>query len=91
MNPAEAALADYMSELSQAAYCAGWMEDLEYDLWRAVESGPFEYGFLNLTAEHTKKLRSLSEACGGWIIFADEEQFIPLNRWRTMYDERNSG
>jgi hypothetical protein len=89
MNPAEAALADYMSELSEAANCAGWMEDLEYHLWRAVESGPFRYGRLDLTAEHTEGLRSLSESCGGWIIFADEERFIPLDRWRTMHDERN--
>ena len=77
------ALAEYMSALSERAYCAGWMEGLEFALWRAVCRGPFRYGQLELTSEHTQRLIELSERCGGWIVFHDErgQSFLPLAEW----------
>lgn len=80
-------LADYMSTLSELAYYAGWMENLEHALWRAVEVGPFRYGHLDLKAEHIETLKQLSASCGGWIFFDDntEETFIPIEQWRHRY------
>jgi hypothetical protein len=60
-------LAEFMSALSERAYSAGWMEGLEFALWRAVSHGPFKYGQLELTVEHSHHLVELSKRCGGWI------------------------
>ena len=83
LSPEQRALADYMSELSEEAYHAGWMSDLEHVLWRAVMDGPFRYGHLDLSPQHVQRLKSLSEWCGGWIRFDDteEESFVPLAQW----------
>ena len=89
MNPFAQALTDYMVELSEAAYSAGWMEGLEFALWRAVTEGPRRYGRLDITREHISKLRTLSDDCGGWIVFDDntEETFICLDAWQRLYAE----
>ena len=76
-----------MSSLSEAAWYAGWMEGLEFELWRAIIDGPFRYGRLELTTTHIERLRVLSESCGGWILFDDdlEEAFVPADRWKSIY------
>jgi hypothetical protein len=90
LTDSQKALAEYMSELSEDAYFAGWMEGLEYALWKAVVEEPFEYGFLQITDQHIAKLTGLSNACGGWIIFDDEsaETFVPIDEWRKIYAEK---
>lgn len=91
MSPEAAALRDYMSELSEEAWYAGWMMDLEYALWDAVERGPRSYGRLEITEQHIAKLRNLSLACGGWVWFPDdapEEEFVPLDTWKRLAAER---
>jgi hypothetical protein len=81
------ALAEFMSSLSETAWYAGWMEGLEFELWRAIIDGPFRYGRLELTTTHIARLRGLSESCGGWILFDDEleEAFVPTDRWKSIY------
>ena len=86
LTSSQKALAEYMSELSERAYSAGWMKGLEFVLWRAVVHGPFKYGRLELTCEHAQHLAALSENCGGWIFFhaEREEVFFPLNEWLRL-------
>jgi hypothetical protein len=86
LTPQQRDLAVYMSELSEQAYSAGWMDGLEQALWRAVTTGPFRYGYLILTPAHVQKLKALSDACGGWIRFDDaqEECFVPIEKWREQ-------
>jgi hypothetical protein len=36
LDHAQRQLADYMSDLSEEAYSAGWMNGLEYALWDAL-------------------------------------------------------
>jgi len=90
LTDSQKALADYMSELSEEAYFAGWMEGLEYALWKAVVENPFEYGFLQLTEQHIAELTKLSNACGGWIVFDDDsaETFVPIAKWRKIYAKK---
>jgi hypothetical protein len=90
LNDSQRALAESMSLLSEAGYHAGWMAGLEYDLWRAVIEGPFRYGQLDLTDAHVERLRGLSDACGGWIVFdsAGEETFVPISHWNDIYRGR---
>jgi hypothetical protein len=93
LTPEQRELAAYMSELSERAYSAGWMEGLEYALWRAATAGPFRYGYLDLAPEHTERLKALSDACGGWIRFDEhlEEVFIPVAQWAELYCEQQNG
>ena len=92
LDEKQRALCDFMSDLSEEAWCAGWMEGLEFELWRAVVEEPFSYGRLELNATHVEHLRQLSEACGGWIVFDDgqEETFVSMDRWKSIYAGRAS-
>ena len=81
------ALAAAMSDLSEAGYHAGWLDGLEYDLWRLMLSGGQHYGHHDVSEEELMRLRSLSERCGGWIVFDDEreEVFVSLKEWEKMF------
>ena len=85
-------LAALMSDISEEAYCAGWMEHLEFDLWSAVKNGPIEYGRIYISDEIIDHLKKLSEEIKGWIFFdaENEEEFIRLKEWIAMYDKRNT-
>lgn len=84
LSASQRELAEYMSSLSEAAHHAGWMNGLELALWKAIVSGPYIYGRLQLTSEHIERLQMLSNRCDGWIRFddEDEETFVPLEDWR---------
>lgn len=81
------ALAQYMSDLSEQAYCAGWMGDLEYALWEVVLGERREYGRVTFSDEQAADLRRLSAACGGWIAFDDdcEETWLSLSEWHERF------
>ena len=87
MDPAVQQLIDFISELSEEAYAAGWMQDVEYQLWRRLQDGPGRYGRLDVTPAHILRLRTLSERCRGWVYWHDDtcETFIPLREWTAMY------
>jgi hypothetical protein len=55
-------LAEYMSELSEQAHHAGWMQGLEYALWEAAIGQRNEYGQLRVTDHHQERLHQLSQA-----------------------------
>jgi len=80
-------LADFMSDLSEQAYCAGWMDGLEYALWETLIGPRREYGRLNLCDTQRVRLRELSDACGGWIVFDDdnEETWLPRAEWKERF------
>lgn len=83
LSTSQRELAEYMSSLSEAAYSARWMEGLELALWRAIVSGPYKYGRLQLTGEHIDRLQMLSKRCEGWVRFGDDEEtFVPLGDWK---------
>jgi hypothetical protein len=84
-------LADFMSELSEEAYYAGWMIDLEYALWEAVIGVRRDYGRLELSEAHCTRLRELSDNCGGWIVFDHdtEETWMPLAKWEERFSARS--
>ena len=90
-------LAREMSEISERAFCAGWMDGLEYRLWEIVHGGPRKYGQILLTDDQVNSLRSLSNKLRGWVQFNDEsevEEFVESDRWKNLYEEwvhRRSG
>ena len=81
------ALFSAMSDLSEAGYHAGWLANLEYDLWRLLLAGGTSYGRHDVSEDELKRLRSLSEKCGGWIVFDDDahETFVSHAEWQKMY------
>jgi hypothetical protein len=87
LSPQQRELENYMSELSEHAYSAGWRDGLEFALWKLVIDGPYKYGQYNLNNEHRNSLVKLSGACDGWIIFHDqfEETFVPMNQWLEIF------
>ena len=74
-----------MSQLSEQAYSAGWIDGLEYALWKALVEGPCKYGHLLLDGSHVCELKRLSQVCGGWICLSKtgREVFIPLTQWQS--------
>lgn len=81
------ALAEYMSEISEEAFSASWMEGLEFELWRAISSGPKVYGRLQLNESHIERLVALSNKCSGWIYWhpSNEETYLGLPQWKNAY------
>ena len=61
-----------MSKISEEAYYAGWMEDIEYVLWYALLKGPANYGHKFIDEQAILRLKQLSEEANSWIIFDDD-------------------
>jgi hypothetical protein len=71
-----------MTGLSEEYFCAGWIKDLEYWLWRAVSNQSFGMG--KISERQAELLRLLSEECDGWWIWeADNPKFVSLEWWRA--------
>jgi hypothetical protein len=79
-------LADTMSSISEATWCAGWMLDLEFDLWAAIQGDNRGYRAI-LDDSDVAKLKWLSDACGGWVVFHETygRAFVPLSEWTRMF------
>jgi hypothetical protein len=89
LTPHQLELAEYMSYLSELAYCAGWTDGLEFALWKMVIDGPYQYGQFRFSHEHKETLVELSSACNGWIMFRDQlgETFVPIDQWLEIFSE----
>ena len=83
----ERQLAEFMSELSEKCYSAGWMMDLEYVLWDAVMTGPRNYGHGTITKDDISKLIQVSGKINSWICFDDEQDeiSIPMDKWKEKF------
>lgn len=80
-------LYDLMSDISEEHWCAGWVNGLEFDLWKRIKSDdPLPYGLRQIDPELLKKLRELSEEIGGWIYTDDSNvaHFIAMEEWEDM-------
>ena len=85
------ALRGYMSSLSEEAFAAGWMRDLEFILWAALLGGAHRVGRLDLSDGQIDRLRELSAGCNGWIRSDAEsgrEVFVPLAEWEGYISNR---
>ena len=94
LNEDQLKLADLMSNISEDGYSAGWMEDLEFNLWDALNGGEKKYGRHIITSSQLEELKFLSQMCGCWIIFngEQEETAIDIEEWRKIFiDARNGG
>ncbi|GAA4495095.1 hypothetical protein GCM10023172_06250 [Hymenobacter ginsengisoli] len=86
-TPDQWLLAYTMGNISELAYAASWMDNLEYVLWHALTEGPRRYGRHVINSDDIKALKMLSERCGAWMFFddTDAETPIPLDLWQEKY------
>ncbi len=85
-----------MMEYSDDFFCATWLLDLEFELWRAADidhpSRTQEY-----VVSLGKELRILAGIAGGWWVYEDETcpldsgpVFICMERWKQILSSRSS-
>ncbi len=78
-----------MRDLSQEFYCAGWLTNLEYGLWRAIDADAEDDPEWTIAAHWRQALLELSAVCDGWWRWdaaAGQECFVPLNEWKSFYN-----
>ena len=92
LSPAQRELADFMADLSERAYAAGWIDHLEFKLWAAMSQQTPVLGPLPLARDEVIRLRTLSERCGGWIYFDEksEETCAPASYWSALVERAAS-
>lgn len=91
---AAADLCDFMSQISEDCYCAGWLTSLEFELWACVMNGPVHKGNWDITQSHIDRLRFLARRCGGWIIWdtdAKHQTWIAIDEWLERYRRHVQG
>lgn len=78
-----------MGDISEDYWCAGWLQDLEYDLWAFVcgdvdklWEGVFHEG---LNEYQRQFLKTLSTDAGGWFIWQNGREFIEMDQWLEKY------
>jgi len=78
-----------ISELSEEAYAAGWMQEAEYDVWRLSTEGG-SWGHLTATEAEPqlRRLLQLAGSSGCWVIWdelSEEERPVRLLDWYASY------
>ena len=89
LTPLPRALADLMSDLSEAAYFSEWLVGLEYRLWQHVIGDPrADPRFLDDDHE-VARLTALSQACGGWIVYDRDrgKTWLPIDAWEHLFSD----
>lgn len=88
LKEGEKLLMNYMSDISERCYTAGWMENVEYVLWDAVTTGPRNFGREQITEEDIQFLIQLSSKTNSWIIMDDEREeiAIDLEKWKRKFE-----
>jgi len=91
LNKPQRILANYMSDLSEEAYSAGWAEGLEFKLWEALEGKLKKYGRLEINREIQDNLKRLSDEANGWIYYNDkeEEKYVSFEEWKEIKKNKN--
>lgn len=83
-----------MHGLSEHYYCAGWLNGLEYRLWRMVQGGARNFGMGEIEEGDVARLRTLAERSGGWWMWRDDglymEHFLTTEAWLAVYAEHEA-
>ena len=89
MTPDQHELTWFMSGISEDAYCAGWMFDLEYSLWDIIHNDG-DFGMRKVTRGEKIEMLRLSQLIGGWIHWVEGEEnksFINKKDWEKKYEQ----
>src|SRR5690349_11296056 len=83
-------LRDLISEVSEAAFFAGWMEDAEYEVWRlATQGGAWGRTDAEESAGLLTEALSTARRIDRWVIWSErtgcDNEPIPLGDWSSMF------
>ena len=92
LNKEQRELAKYMCELSEIAFTAGWVDNLEFGLYKIMNEESERFGRLESSPQIVDRLKVLSSKAGGWIVFdeAKEETFVNWEKWKEIAASNNS-
>lgn len=84
-------IADKISKVSQEAYDAGWLVEVEFSLWDLMKSSEVKDNeFRGLVKDRDLRyLEKLSEKYAGWYIWEEgdlEAKFISLDSWKGKFE-----
>ena len=83
-----------MSKISERLFAAGWMADLEYDLWAAIQPGTeSHYYWGRLSVEECADLLQLARDAGVWWCWDEErgdETCLSLEAWEALFRIRRT-
>ena len=84
-------LLSLMTGISEEAWCASWLNELEFILWRACHGAPAEYGHQTVTPRQAELLRLLSEEANGWWVYDSDHGpiFVTKEEWLDRYREKS--
>lgn len=76
-------LIELVKKISERDYCAGWVENIEFDLWDAIEKMEDGEKSERFDRCELEKLAELSDDCGYWVGYSGKygEIFIQINNW----------
>jgi hypothetical protein len=85
-------LVDYISELSEEYWCAGWYADIEYELWEILDLSIEEmepFWQRRVEPQDLSDLKWLSQVTSSWGKWDDEREDIPvsLEEWKKNYQQ----
>lgn len=90
LTDAQLDLFDRMSEISEECFCAGWVQDNDYDIWDAIVHGSAgSAAGARMSLRLLRRCQQLSTEIDGWIYWADGPQFAPMAQWLAMVDARH--
>lgn len=85
-------LVEWMSNISEQQYFAGWLIGTEFALWSMLEGGSRDWGFGDVPERDIEDLRILSQRAGGWIVSDsgddkeyDGKRLVSFAEWRELY------
>ena len=80
-------LANFMSDISERCYSAGWIANLEYVLWDTLTSGPRRYGQDSITQNDITELKTYSDNAKSWIFFDDniDQLGLSISEWTMKF------
>ncbi|MFI7608486.1 hypothetical protein ACIBTV_25500 [Micromonospora sp. NPDC049366] len=90
------ALGNLMSDISEDVYAAGWIQNNEWILWRALLDwrkdgraywAPGTQHAHDIT-EYMPELDRLQRESGGWVWWLDGMTFVPETRWLALVQRR---
>ncbi|EGF89171.1 hypothetical protein ABI_45180 [Asticcacaulis biprosthecium C19] len=91
-------LYELMSDISEEAIFAGWINHNEYRLWAMISEPGNSRIFRGtvVTDEQVLEMRRLSKLVDGWIVYIVEddisyeewgERFLPMAEWLKVYED----
>jgi len=86
-----------MRQLSETFYSAGWIEDLEFEVWDMAHRSPYRFAGNDVTDNTAKFFRDLATLAEGWWVPEDDTRpdepgpvFISMERWQEILGNRTS-